>query len=216
MTSAPKQLFLGHTNSADFPDSLNAAIQDLEALTFRRYYLEMTLASERRQQKLAHPIVLRSLLDIMEIIGQHMQQVDIATQAIITHQTELNELDQIIQSLPGVDIHLSAALITHLPQLGKFGRQQIARWVGVTPDQATQRAPDNSPTPRTLIRHALHHTTLNAVQVNPDIKKFYQSLLQRDKHENIAINASTRKLLTIINSLVHKGELWRIPHHSKF
>jgi len=52
---------------------------------------------------------------------------------------------------------------------------------------------------------------LMATRHNPRIKAFYQRLLAAGKPKKLALTAAMRKLLTILNSLVKRNELWVDP-----
>ena len=51
--------------------------------------------------------------------------------------------------------------------------------------------------------------TLVATRFNPQIKAFYQRLLKNGKEKKVALVAAMRKLLTILNTLIKKDELWQ-------
>lgn len=53
--------------------------------------------------------------------------------------------------------------------------------------------------------------TLVATRHNPVIREFYQHLLQRGKPKKVALIASMRKLLTILNAMVAHVTLWQAP-----
>ena len=209
MTSTPGNLFPDNRHTDDFPDTINTAIQDLDDLTFRRYRLTVILHNELLQLETPNPILVESYRALASNIEQHIQQIDVAAQDIISHRPDLDDWDRIIQSFPGADIHLSAALITHAPYLGTTTNKQIASWLALSPNAPSQHIYDPNPTPRSIIGQALNHTTLRAIDVNPVIGEFYRGLVQRDKPEGIAINASTRKVLSAINSLIRKQQLWQ-------
>ena len=50
--------------------------------------------------------------------------------------------------------------------------------------------------------------TLVATRHNPAIRQFYQRLVVAGKEKKVALVAAMRKLLTIVNSLIKKDELW--------
>ena len=50
--------------------------------------------------------------------------------------------------------------------------------------------------------------TLSATRHNPVIRAFYQRLLVQGKAHKVALVACMRKLLTILNALVKKQQLW--------
>ena len=57
--------------------------------------------------------------------------------------------------------------------------------------------------------------TLVATRHNHTIKRFYQRLLAKGKPKMVALVASMRKLLTILNDMVRNGESWRMPKLSE-
>ena len=64
---------------------------------------------------------------------------------------------------------------------------------------------------RAYVRSVLYMATLVATRFNPQIKSFYQRLLAKGKPKKVALTACMRKLLTTLNVLIKKDELWRPP-----
>ena len=64
---------------------------------------------------------------------------------------------------------------------------------------------------RSSVRRVLYRATLVATRFNPRIQKFYQRLLAKGKPKKVALTAAMRKLLTILNTLIKKDELWAEP-----
>jgi transposase len=52
---------------------------------------------------------------------------------------------------------------------------------------------------------------LVATKHNTRIRAFYQRLLAEGKPKKLALVAAMRKLLTIINTLIKRDELWQEP-----
>ena len=61
---------------------------------------------------------------------------------------------------------------------------------------------------RAYVRRILYMATLSAVRFNVRIKTFYRHLLANGKEKKVALVACTRKLLTILNGLIKRNELW--------
>ena len=61
------------------------------------------------------------------------------------------------------------------------------------------------------MRPALYMATLSATRNNPVIRAFYQRLLVQGKAHKVALVACMHKLLTILNALVKKQQLWCPP-----
>jgi transposase len=51
--------------------------------------------------------------------------------------------------------------------------------------------------------------TLVATRWNPVIRQFYRRLRAAGKAPKVALVAAMRKLLTILNAMVHDGTRWR-------
>jgi len=51
-----------------------------------------------------------------------------------------------------------------------------------------------------------------AIRYNPDIKRFYQRLLQTGKHKKVALTACIRKIVTALNAMLRDDKPW----HSSF
>jgi transposase len=62
---------------------------------------------------------------------------------------------------------------------------------------------------RAPVRTALYMATLVATRWNPVIRSFYQRLRAAGKAPKVALVAAMRKLLTILNAMVHAGTPWQ-------
>ena len=58
------------------------------------------------------------------------------------------------------------------------------------------------------MRRILYMATLVAIRHNPAIKAFYVHLTSKGKESKVAIVAWLRKLITILNLLIKKDQLW--------
>ena len=105
-------------------------------------------------------------------------------------------------------------MVAELPELGELNRVQIAKLVGVAPlndDSGQQTRKRKTIGGRGSVRRVLYMATLVATRFNPRIKKFYIRLLAKGKPKKLALVAAMRKLLTILNTLIKKDELWSEP-----
>ena len=103
------------------------------------------------------------------------------------------------------------SLLAYLPELGALDRKQIAALVGVAPinrDSGIVRGRRTVWVGRSRVRAALYMGTLVATRYNSVIRVFYQRLLAAGKAKKVSLVACTRKLLTILNSMVKSGQHW--------
>ena len=101
-----------------------------------------------------------------------------------------------------------------LPELGKLNRQEIAALVGVAPvnkDSGKKKGKRRVYGGRADVRSVLYMATLAAKKFNPVIRNMYERLLKNGKEKKVALTACMRKLLVILNAMMHSGQHWRIP-----
>jgi transposase len=83
--------------------------------------------------------------------------------------------------------------------------------VGVAPinrDSGTYRGKRRTGGGRRDLRARLFMPTLAATQYNPVIRRFYLHLVRQGKAKMVALVATMRKLLTILNTMLKKKETW--------
>jgi transposase len=117
--------------------------------------------------------------------------------------------DEILQSLPGVGPVLSRTLVAEGPEVALVHRQKRAALSGVAPfngGRGRLRGQRVVWGGRAPIRAVLSMSTLSAVRHNPVLKAFYDRRRAAGQAAKVALTASMRKRLTILNAM--------IKHHS--
>ena len=66
---------------------------------------------------------------------------------------------------------------------------------------------------RPAVRQALYMAALVAARHNPVIREFYQRLRQAGKPAKVAITASMRKILVILNAMLKNPTHWNPKLH---
>ena len=121
--------------------------------------------------------------------------------------------EELLQSVPGVGPVLSRTLLAGLPELGQLNRRQIASLVGVAPlnrDSGQYRGGRSIWGGRENVRSVLYMGTMVGIRFNPVIKAFYERLRAAGKTHKVAMVASMRKLLTILNVMVKTDTHWQM------
>jgi transposase len=101
----------------------------------------------------------------------------------------------------------------HLPELGQLNRHQISALAGLAPfnhDSGKYHGRRAICGGRVQVRSALYMAALTATRCNPVIRPFYQRLRADGKPCKVAIIACMRKLLVIINTLIHNQTAWQV------
>ena len=117
----------------------------------------------------------------------------------------------ILTSIIGVGPAVAATLIACLAELGTCSRKQIAMLAGLAPiaDQSGERQGVRVIWGgRAAVRRSLYLAALTAARHDPNMKAFFQHLLDNGKPAKLAIIAVARKLVVLANVLVSENRLY--------
>ncbi|MFI5033530.1 MAG: IS110 family transposase [Reyranellales bacterium] len=193
-------------------------------------------AGDAEREELDHLVTTR--MAVMQLKDQvenwteheHPQAVQKVHQALLkaitTQLTKLQELiagridrterfaqhADIIRSVPGVGEVATAGIVAFLPELGRVDRQVAAALLGVAPfdnDSGERRGERHILGGRRKLRTLLFMPVLAAAtRHNPVLKAYYQRLIARGKKAKVALTACMRKLISILNAMLMRGEKW--------
>ncbi|WP_447973855.1 IS110 family transposase [Nitrospira sp. Kam-Ns4a] len=182
-------------------------------LTRHRQLIEMRVAERNRQRGTAPRGIARQIQAHLQWLERQLVALDKDLTAHIQSTPLWREREDLLRSVPGVGPVLSRTLLAALPELGTLSHKQIAALVGVAPlnrDSGTLRGRRTTWGGRTVVRAALYMGALVAMKCNPTIAAFYQRLRAAGKPPKVALVASMRKLLMILNAIVKHQTPWRL------
>ena len=107
--------------------------------------------------------------------------------------------------LKGVGPILAHTLVAELPELGLLNDRQIAALAGLAPynrDSGKWKGQRFVQGGRSRVRRALFMPALTAIKHNPVLKQFYDRLTARGKPHKLALTATMRKLLCVLNRMI--------------
>jgi transposase len=191
------------------PDETTQLLQDW--LGRRRQLLEMILAEEQRLPR-AMRAVRPHIQAHIEWLRAQLRDVDAQLQTLIRSTPIWREHEDLLRSVPGVGPVLATTLLADLPELGRLTRREIAALVGVAPlnrDSGAYRGPRRIWGGRAPIRATLYMATVASVRCNPVLRAFYARLCAAGKPRKVALTACMRKLLTILNAMMHRQTRWQ-------
>ena len=119
----------------------------------------------------------------------------------------------LLKSVPGIGNVVARTLIAELPELGQVDRHQIAALAGVAPmnrDSGRYRGKRKIQGGRVEVRAPLYMASLVAIQHNPALTRFYRRLREAGKPARLALVATMRKLLTILNAMLRDHKPWAL------
>lgn len=191
------------------PDATQAQLSELIR---RRQQLVQIKASEQTRLKRANPAVKPSVERHLAWLAAELADLDDDLRGTIKSDSEYQQRDELLQSVPGIGAVVSATLLGELPELGKLSSKELAALVGLAPfacESGRWRGRRQIKGGRRQVRKALYQATVAALRVNETIKTIYQQLKERGKPTKVAIIAAARKMLCYINAMVKSNQPWK-------
>ena len=191
------------------------AAQLLDSLLTRRRQIVEMLTAEKNRLGFARGPVKRDINRHIRWLEKRLADVDGDLQDAIDASPLYHAKAALLRSVPGVGPVTTLTLLASLPELGQLSRHQIAALVGVAPlnrDSGTQRGKRMVWGGRAPVRAVLYMAALVGIKHNPVLRQFYERLRTAGKPFKVAVTACMRKLLTILNAMVHQNRRWDPQH----
>ncbi len=187
------------------------AAQLLEGLLTRRRQLVEMLTAEKNRLGFARGPVKRDISQHIRWLEKRLADVDHDLHEAVTASPLYQAKAALLRSVPGVGPVTTFTLLATLPELGHLSRRQIAALVGVAPinrDSGAQRGKRMVWGGRAPVRAALYMAALVSLKHHPVLRVFYHRLCAAGKPFKVAVTACLRKLLTILNAMLHQNRRW--------
>lgn len=190
----------------------DAATRQLAALMARRRQLVGMLAAERSRHRQAAPGVVRlSLARSITFLTDALKALDRDIDDTMRGTPLWRDKEDLLVSVPGIGPTIARTLLAELPELGQLGPRQIAALAGLAPytrQSGRWRGQSRIGGGRVTVRTALFMGALVASRHNPALKAFRDRLIATGKPKLVAIIATARKLLTILNAIIRDQKPW--------
>ena len=184
-------------------------LQDL--LRRRRQLVEQRVQEVNRLDKGASDGVAESTKRHIAWLDAEIVQLEKEYQEALRSSTRLAQRAALYRTVPGVGPLTAATLVAFLPELGQWDSRSLTSLVGLAPwsrDSGRKRGQRAIRGGRGVVRKALYLCACSVIQVEGELRRFYQSLRQRGKPGNVALVAVMRKLLLQLNALARRGTPW--------
>jgi transposase len=191
------------TTETDMLDSL---------VTRRQQLIQMLTAEKNRLQQSATVTIRQSIGAVIRVLEKEITSASRSIAALLASSPKMQAKAMLLQTVCGVGPVVAQTLVAAVPELGMVSKKQIAALIGVAPinrDSGTMRGRRTTWGGRSQVRSILYMATLSAIRRNPQIRAFYQRLLASGKKKMVAVVASMRKLLVMLNAILKHGTPWR-------
>ena len=202
---------------ATFPDARNLEDdperEELDHLVGGREGLKDLLVRIENWGEHERPrLVARMLAKLSRTVKAELKKIEAGIAAKIKANAAFAECAEILTSAPGLGDHTAAGLIAWMPELGHISNKEAAALIGVAPydeDSGAHKGDRHIKGGRRALRTLMYMATLSAsTQHNPVLKAYYQRLRAKGKPAKVALIACMRKLITILNVMLARGEKW--------
>ena len=170
----------------------------------RRYrQLSHMIVQEKNRREKQNETLKDWIEEMLHVLLEQRQAVVDAMEACLKADLELARKADILMSLKGIGLRTACFILADLPELGRIGKGQIAKLVGVAPlnrDSGLIRGKRMITGGRQPVRDALYIAALPAIRFDPAMKAFFMHLKQKGKPGKVALVAVMRKMIIILNA----------------
>jgi transposase len=192
------------------PDEATRLLADLVAR--RRQIVAMIGAERQRQKRLANKRLQKSIARLLAALQKELSALETDIDDAVRGSPAWREAEDLLASVPGIGKIIARTLLAELPELGTLDRRQIAALAGLAPwtrQSGQWRGKSFIGGGRASVRSALFLGAMVAARRNPELKRFRDRLVQAGKPKLVALVATARKLLTILNAILRDRRPWQ-------
>jgi len=192
------------------PDEETRLLADLVAR--RRQIVAMIVAERQRQKRLTNRRLQKSIARLLAALQKELSSLERDIDETVRGSPAWREKEDLLASVPGVGKTIARTLIAELPELGTLDRRKVAALVGLAPwtrQSGKWKGKSFIGGGRADVRSVLFLGAMVAARRNPDLKAFRDRLVAAGKPKLVALVATARKLLTILNAILRDQKPWR-------
>lgn len=192
------------------PDANTRLLADLVAR--RRQIVQMMVAERQRQKRLTDPRLQKSIVRLLAALQRELSALERDIDETVRGSPAWREKEDLLASVPGIGKTIARTLLAELPELGSLDRRKIAALVGLAPwtrQSGQWKGKSFIGGGRADVRAALYLGALVAARHNPQLKTFRDRLVAAGKPKLVALVATARKLITMLNAILRDRRPWQ-------
>jgi len=190
------------------PDAETQLLADLVA---RRRQIVAMIGAEHQRERRAPARVQRSIRRLVKALEKELASLDGDIDGAVRGSPVWREKEGLLTSVPGIGPTIARTLLAEMPELGSLDRRQVAALAGLAPftrQSGQWRGRSFIGGGRASVRAALFMGALVGARHNPVLKAYRDRLVASGKPKIVAIVATARKLLTILNAILRSNTPW--------
>jgi transposase len=169
----------------------------------RRHLTRLLVMEQNRGARVSDLCVRRLNRSLINQVKKQIEQLDLLIRNHIQQSAELSKKAAKLTAISGVGERTAALLLAQMPELGQLNRREVAALAGVAPfnrESGKLRGKRAIYGGRRPVRHGVYMAALVAARYNPVLRNFYLRLRAAGKPAKVALTATMRKLLIVLNS----------------
>ena len=154
---------------------------------------------------------MRTVDQVLATLQLQLSAIDTDIDTAIRATPAWREKEELLTTAPAIGAKIARTLIADLPELGALTRRRITALVGVAPfnhDSGKRHGKRAIAGGRSSVRAALYMAVLVAIRRKLPLAATYQRLRAAGKPAKVAIVATMRKLLVILNAIMWDKTAW--------
>ena len=183
----------------------DAMLEEASSWLARRRQLVEMMTAEKNRRHQATGGVRRNIEEHITWLKKQLRDTEKDLAGTMANCPAWNTIVELLDDQPGLGRLSALTLVAVLPELGTLNRKQIAKLAGLAPlvrESGVHRGRRMIFGGRAAVRSCLYMVTMVATRHHPTIRAFYARLLAAGKPKMLALTASMRKFLTILNAIV--------------
>jgi transposase len=155
--------------------------------------------------------VRREITSHIDCLRKQLKRVEHEIDGAVRRSDLWRHKDELMDTVPGGGPTLLTAVSAWLPELGQLNRGAAGKLVGIAPlldDSGKIRGIRRISGGRAPLRKVLYMGTMGAMLHNPHVRACYDRLRARGKLHKVALVATMRKLLLILDAIIKTDTPW--------
>lgn len=181
-------------------------LQELSRLHMRLSDLKaMRMAEKQRMKHPRYTALKDSLKAVTETLNTQIDAILMRMEELVEQAQKLKQKYDVLIAFAGIGKATALTLLACMPELGTMTRREVASLAGLAPhpnDSGTHTGYRSTRGGRKHVRNALFMATLSAKSYNPQLKTFFDKLVNRGKKPIVALTATMRKMIVILNAKI--------------
>ncbi len=193
------------------PSETQMILQEL--WVWRRQLIQEKVAHKNHLEHATYKTIIKGTKSLMEKIDQQIEKVEAEMNAFISSDPHWSNINDILQSIPGIGPETARTLIAELPDLGQGDGSKFCSLAGLVPynyDSGPFRGQRHIHGGRSSIRNVLYMAALTAVKsvkANNVFKELYERITSK-RPAKVGLIAVAHKMLLIAHALVKNNIQW--------